>query len=172
MICTNIDSYVKDLIKKLEMLWCVTLNDGTKVYSDYDRPGTTKHPWDRLKKYLSENNYYIVKVEAIMFGAPQTVLFEDTNGLDGIFITRGASRDIKIETGELGPSYKQLVVGVLRDDEDLIDVKKFCWPENHIEPFNQVRVLTQENVNLMIFKNDSTKKTRKNIQVSLFGSDV
>lgn len=172
MICTSIDSYVKDLMKKLEMLWCVTLNDGTKVYSDYDRPGTSEHPWNRLKKYLSENNKHIVKIEAIMFGAPQTVMFEDINGLDGVFITRGTSRDIKIETGEPGPSYKQLVVGVLRDDEDVIDVKKFCWPENAIEPFNQVRILTSENANLMIFKNDSTKKTRESVQVALVGGNV
>ena len=172
MICTQIDSYVKDLIKKLEMLWCVTLNDGTKVYSDYERPGTLDHPWNRLKQYLSQNNNYIVKVEAIMFGAPQVVLFENKSGLDGLFITRGSSRDIRIETGELGPSYKQLVAGLLRDDEDIIDVKKFCWPENAIEPFNQQRVLTSENVNLMIFKNDSRKKTRKSVQVALVGGNV
>lgn len=172
MICTKIDSYVKDLIKKLEMLWCVTLNDGTKVYSDYDRPGTCNHPWFRLKQYLEESGLYIVKVEAIMFGAPQTVMFENPNGLDGVFITRGTSKDIKIETGEAGPSYKQLVVGLLRDNEDIVDVKKFCWPENSIEPFNQTRILTNENVKLMIFKNDSNKKTRKSVQVALFGSDV
>jgi len=172
MICTQIDSYVKSLIRNLEMLWVVTLNDGTKVYSDYERPTTNDHPFIRLKKHCETNNRHINKVEALMFGAPHTIMLEDKNGLDGIFILRGSSKDIKIETGETGPSYKQLIVGLLREDEDIVDIKKFCWPENSIEPFNQTRLVTPENAKLMIFKNGSTKKTRESIQVALQRSDV
>lgn len=172
MICTQIDSYFKNLIKNLEMLWVVTLDDGIKVYSDYERPGVDLAPNLRLKKYCEDNNRFIVKVEAIMFGAPQVTMFEDPRGLDGVFILRGASRDIKIETGESGPSYKQLVVGLLRDNEDIIDVRKFCWPENALEPFNQTRLITPENAKLMIFKNDSAKKNRQSIQVAIQRSDV
>ena len=172
MICTTIDSYIKNLIRNLEMLWVVTLNDGTKVYSDYERPTTIDHPFNRLKKYCEENNKFIVKIESMMFGAPQTVMFEDKNGLDGIFILRGSSRDIRIETGECGPSYKQLIVGLLREDEDVIDVRKFCWPENSIEPFCQTRLLTTENAKIMIFKNDSRKKARESVQIALNGSNV
>jgi hypothetical protein len=172
MICTQIDSYVKTLIRNLEMLWVATLDDGTKVYSDYDRPTVSDHPYNRLKKYCEDNNKFIIKIEALMFGAPHTVMFENSDGLDGVFILRGSSRDIKIETGEQGPSYKQLIVGVLRDNEDIIDVKKFCWPENSIEPFNQTRLITPENAKLMIFKNGSRKKTRESIQVALDRRDV
>lgn len=172
MICTQIDSYVKNLIRNLEMLWVATLNDKTKVFSDYERPTTTEHPFFRLKKYCEENNKFITKIEAVMFGAPQVVMFEDPNGLDGVFITRGSSRDIRIETGESGPSYKQLIVGLLRDNEDIIDVRKFCWPENALEPFNQTRLITPENAKLMIFKNDSAKKNRQSIQVAIQRSDV
>lgn len=172
MICTHIDSYIKNLIRNLEMLWVATLNDGTKVYSDYERPTTSDHPFIRLKKHCEQNNQYVIKVEALMFGAPHTIMFEDKNGLDGLFILRGSSRDIKIETGETSPSYKQLVVGLLRDDEDIIDIRKFCWPENSIEPFNQTRLITPENAKLMIFKNGSTKKARESIQIALQRSDV
>jgi hypothetical protein len=172
MICSQIDSYFKTLIRNLEMLWIATLNDGTKAYSDYDRPGITEVPWLRLKKYCEDNNKFIIKIEAIMFGAPQVTMFEDENGLDGVFIMRGASKDITIETGECGPSYKQLVVGLLRDNEDVIDIKKFCWPENALEPFNQNRLLTSENAKLMLFKNDSRKKARQSIQIALYGDNV
>jgi len=172
MICTQIDSYIKTLIRNLEMLWVATLDDGTKAYSDYERPTTTDSPFHRLKKYCEDNNKCIIKVEALMFGAPHTVMFEGKNGLDGLFILRGSSRDIKIETGETSPSYKQLIVGLLRDDEDIIEVRKFCWPENSIEPFNQTRLITPENAKLMIFKNGSTKKTRESIQIALQRSDV
>lgn len=172
MICSQVDSYFKTLIRNLEMLWVATLNDGTKAYSDYERPGTTEAPWLRLKKYCEKNNKLVVKIEAIMFGAPQVIMLEDQNGLDGVFIMRGASKDITIETGESGPSYKQLVVGLLRDDEDVIDIKKFCWPENALEPFNQSRLLTSENAKLMLFKNDSRKKARQSIQIALYGDNV
>ena len=172
MLCSQVDSYFKTLIRNLQMLWVATLNDGTKAYSDYDRPGTTEAPWLRLKKYCEENNKCVVKIEAIMFGAPQVIMLEDQNGLDGVFIMRGASKDITIETGESGPSYKQLVVGLLRDDEDVIDIKKFCWPENALEPFNQSRLLTSENAKLMLFKNDSRKKARQSIQITLYGDNV
>lgn len=172
MICTQIDSYFKSLIRNLEMLWVATLDDGTKVYSDYERPGVDEAPNLRLKKYCEENNRYVIKVDAIMFGAPQVTMFENPKGLDGVFILRGASRDIRIETGECGPSYKQLVVGLLRDDEDIIDVRKFSWPENALEPFNQTRLITPENAKLMIFKNESTKKTRQSVQVAIQRSDV
>lgn len=107
-----------------------------------------------------------------MFGAPRTVMFEDENGLDGVFIIRGASRDLNLFTDEPGPSYKQLVVGLLRENEDIIDVKKFCWPENELEKFNQTRNLTPENVKLMLFKNGSTKKQKETVQIALNGATV
>ena len=159
---------MRKITKELQILWICYLSDGTSVYSDYDRPGIPDHPWDRLKKYCNDNDLCVVKVEVLMFGAPYTALFEDEKGLDGLFIARGSARDINEATGE-GTSYKQLVVGLLRDDEDVLDVKKFSWPENEIEPFNQTRSLTPENAQWMLFKNGSTKKQRKQVQVALNG---
>lgn len=161
MICKAQDSYIKQLIRNLEILWCAHLNDGTTVYSDYERPGL-ENPWIRLKQYCEDNNAFITKIEVIMFGAPKLIMFEDPNGLDGVFVSRGASKDLMIGSDE-GPSFKQLVVGVLRDNENIIDVKKFCWPENEFEPFNQVRSLTSDNKKIMIFKNDSPKKNRESV---------
>lgn len=170
MICTNIDSHIKNLIRSLEMLWVVTLNDGTVVYSDFDRLDLP-NPYIRLKEYCEQNKVFPVKIEAMMLGAPRTTMFEDPNGLDGVFILRGSAKDMQIETGE-GISYKQLIVGLLRDDCQIIDVKKFCWPENALEPFNQNRLLTPDNAKLMIFKHDSRKKNEKSVQVALFGGKM
>lgn len=171
MICSIQDSYVKGLIRNLEMLWCAYLNDGTIVYSDYERPGLD-NPWNRLRNHCETNNLFITKIEVIMFGAPKTIMFENPDGLDGIFIVRGVSRDLNIGTDEPGPSFKQLVVGLLRDNEDIIDVKKFCWPENQFESFTQTRSLTLDNARLMLFKNDSPKKNRKSVQIALDGAGV
>lgn len=171
MICSVQDAYFKGLVRNLEMLWCAHLNDGTTVYSDYERPGLDA-PWIRLRNHCEQNNLFITKIEVIMFGAPKTTVFENEQGLDGIFIVRGMSRDLNIGTDEPGPSYKQLVVGLLRDDEDIIDIRKFCWPENEFEKFIQTRSLTPDNAKLMIFKNDSPKKKRQSIQIALDGASV
>jgi hypothetical protein len=171
MICDKIDSLVKEKIKNLEILWCATLNDGTTVYSDYDRPAM-KHPWERLKEHCANNDLYVCKIEVIMFGAERQVVFQDDNGLDGFFIVRGVSRELNVGTDELGPSFKQLAVGLLRDSEDIIDVRKYCWPQNEFEQFEQTRVLTEDNAKLMLFKNDSTKKSRQSVQIALNGAGV
>jgi hypothetical protein len=171
MICSTYDTYVKGLVRNLEMLWCAHLNDGTTVYSDYERPGL-ETPWVRLREHCKQNDLFITKIEVIMFGSPKVVVFENQQGLDGVFIVRGMSRDLNIGSDEPGPSYKQLVVGLLRENEDTIDVKKFCWPENEFEKFIQTRSLTPDNAKLMIFKNDSTKKKRQSVQIALNGASV
>lgn len=171
MICTTIDPFIKEKIKNLEILWCVTLSNGTLVYSDYERP-ETENPWIRLKKYCADNNLFPTKVEVIMFGAERAVVFEDDNGLDGLFIVRGSGRDIDVGSGEPGLSYKHLVVGLLRNNEDVIDVRKYSWPQNEFEKFEQTRSLTEDNAKLMFFKNDSPKKTKQTVQVALNGTSV
>lgn len=171
MICTVQDSHIKNLIRSLEMLWVVKLNDGTLVYSDYYRPGTTEAPWHRLKKYCKDTGLYPVRVESLMFGAPRVVMAENEAGLDGIFILRGSAKDYDTESGE-GTSYKNLIVGVLDDYKDEISVTKFVWPDNRLEPFNQTRLVTQENAELMLFKNDSKKLDREVIRLALDGRTV
>jgi hypothetical protein len=171
VICTSVDQHIKSLIRNVEILWKVTLNDGTVVYSDFYRPKIDLAPWLRLKNHCIKTNTFVIKVECIMLGVDPLVMFEDENGLDGILILRGSSKDITInDDGDPGIAYKHLIVGVLRADNDIIDVRKFSWPENVLEPFEQTRKLTIDNLKLMIFKNEQRReqlsKTLENIQVS------
>jgi len=156
------DFYIKDLIRKLEMLWTVTLNDGTVVYSDYDR--YEEAPWHRLVKYCRETKLYPVKVKNLMFGAPEMVLLENQEGLDGLFIKRGCIKDIEIDSGNGNSiSYKKLVAGVYNPVTNKIDVKKFCWPENELEPLQETRLLTLENLEDMFFIDGQEKDRKKAI---------
>lgn len=167
MICTEYNSYIKNLVRSLEMMWIVTLNNGVKVYSDHNNPAyPNQTPWRRLKEHCAENNVFPVMVQALILGAPKLVMAENNSGLDGLFIIRGSSKDFLMESGE-GTSYKQLIVGVLSDTNDDINTTKFCWPKNALEPFNEVRQITFENIELMLFKNGSKKRERESVQVAL-----
>lgn len=168
MICTSIDSYIEDLCyNKLYISWVVTLTDGTKVYGDYDRPGFD-NPWIRLKKHCETNNVWPAKVKLHMFGAPAELFFEDPNGLDGLFIMRGMAKDQAMD-GSHSQSYQTLTVGLLRDDCSYIDVAKYTWPISNLEKRNSARVLTKENLENMIFKNDSKKRQHEEVQKLLNG---
>lgn len=168
MICTSIDSYIEDLCyNKLYISWVVTLTDGTKVYGDYDRPGF-ENPWIRLKKHCESNNVWPTEVKLHMFGAPAELFFEDPNGLDGLFIMRGMAKDQAMD-GSHSQSYQTLTVGLLRDDCSCIDVAKYTWPISNLEKRNSARVLTKENLENMIFKNDSKKRQHEEVQKLLNG---
>ena len=95
----------------------------------------------------------------MMFGAPETVMFSDPNGLDGLFILRGSVKDVDLNSAENSISYKKLVVGVLNGDS--IEVKKFCWPENEIDSNRETRKLTLDNLEMMYFRNGEEKNNRK-----------
>jgi hypothetical protein len=165
-ICTQMDEHIYKLIHQdVSILWKCTLTDGTTVFSDYDRPGTDTNPWTRLKMYCENRNLLIRRVQVIMLGAPEEVLFENENGFDGLFIMRGSAKDVNTGTGE-SQSFQSLTAGVLRDDGKHVDIRKFCWPENEFEQFVQMRRLTKENFSFMLFKNDSEKKRQAEIQIS------
>lgn len=168
MICTSIDSYMQDLCyNQLYISWVVTLTDGTNVYGDYDRPGFD-NPWIRLKKHCETNNVWPAKVKLHMFGAPEELFFEDPNGLDGVFIVRGMAKDQAMD-GSHSQSYQTLTVGLLRDDCSCIDIGKYTWPISNLEKRNSARVLTKENLENMIFKNDSKKRQHEEVQKLLNG---
>ena len=171
MICTKFDGYMKNLCHvDLVMSWVITLDDGTTVYGDYDRPGS-QNPWSRLKKYCKENNAAITKIELYMFGAPHEIFFEDENGLDGVFIVRGAAKDQSMD-GSFSRSFQTLTVGLLNEDCSEINVRKFCWPMNEFEQASSVRGLSFENLNKMIFKNESKKEQHPEVQKHLNGATV
>lgn len=165
-VTTQIDSYLKSLIRQLEMLWSVTLSNGVTIYADYDR--YEKSPWERVIDYCRFNNVFPVKVKSLMFGAPETVMMEDPNGLNGLFIKRGCIKDIDIasEGNETSISYKKLIVGLYNPATNKIDVKKFCWPENEIEPLTETRLMTLDNIESMYFIDEQEKIRHKTILLS------
>jgi hypothetical protein len=169
-ICTKFDPYVRDLLNnKLMISWIISLNDGTTVYGDYDRPGY-ENCWLRLKKHCKANNLFIVKIELYMFGAQHFVFFEDPNGLDGVSIYRGTAREQSM-SGDFR-DFQFLTVCLLNDSCDFIKVKKFVWPQNEFEETDGIRLVTSKNLEHMIFKNDSEKIKSPKLQEYLNGAAV
>lgn len=171
MICKTRDGYMRKLIQTdLMISWKITLSDGTTVYGDYDRPGM-KNPWHRLQDHCAENDVIPTKVELHMFGAPPKVFFEDENGLDGVLVMRGMAKDQSMD-GSHSRSFQTLTVCLLRDDCSLIDVAKYTWPFNEFEKDRDTRVLTEENLTNMIFKNESEKLKHPKVQELINGATV
>jgi hypothetical protein len=171
MLCTQLDSHMKDLCHvQLMISWQITLTDGTSVYGDYERPNT-KNPWIRLAEHCKQNDVLPAKVQLYMFGADQKVFFENPNGLDGISVVRGVAQDQSMD-GSYCQSYQTLTVCLLRDDCSKIDVSKYVWPFNNLEKLSGTRELTQDNLKLMIFKNDSEKRTHPDVQKHLNGAGL
>lgn len=169
MICTQVDSYMYNLCHvQLMISWEIELTDGTKVFGDYERP-EMPNPWDRLTDHCHENDVCPAKVKLYMFGAEQKVFFEDPDGLDGIAVMRGVAKDQAMEGGH-SQSYQTLTVMHLRDNCSVVDVSKYTWPHNEFEQKESERILTTENLQNMIFKNDSEKRQRKKIKRLLDGT--
>ena len=168
MICTVRDEHIRKLIMEdISMTWKCTLDDGTIVWGDYERPGVQESPWIRLQKFCEENGRCVSKAQVIVMGAPEEVVFESENGLDGFFIARGFSKDIDMVTGD-GPSYQHMTFGLLNDNLE-VEVKKYIWPECEFMEFTQKRMMTQENLSWMIWRNGETKKQNEQVQVTLNG---
>lgn len=171
MICTTRDGYMRRLIQtNLMISWKIILTDGTVVYGDYDRPGMD-NPWHRLKAHCEENDVVPARVELLMFGAPHKIFFEDENGLDGILVMRGIAKDQSMD-GSHSQSFQTMTVSLLRDDCSLIDVAKYTWPFNDFEKKKDTRVLTEQNLKNMIFKNGSEKLKNEEVQKLINGTAV
>ena len=154
-ICTKFDPYFRDLChNRLVISWVTTLTDGTTVYGDYDRPGYEKC-WLRLKKHCEQNKVLPSKIQLYMFGTEEHTFFEDPNGLDGISIFRGVAREQSMSGA--CRDFQFLTVSLLRPECDYIDVRKFVWPQNEFEEAESVRLVTEKNIEHMIFKHGSEK---------------
>lgn len=169
MICTIRDDHIRKLIMEdISMTWKCTLDDGIVVWGDYERPGLEVSPWVRLQDHCIKNGRYICKAQVIVMGAPEEIVFENEDGLDGFFIARGFSRDIDMQTGE-GPTFQHMTFGLLEDNLKFVDIKKYSWPECKFEEFSQRRQATQENLSFMIWRNGETKKSSEQVQITLNG---
>tara|TARA_R110000824_G_scaffold9932_13_gene44155 strand:+ start:1126 stop:1635 length:510 start_codon:yes stop_codon:yes gene_type:complete len=166
MICTTFDGYMTNLChNELMISWKITLTSGKVVFGDYDRPGHD-NAWHRLKKHCEENDVVPKKVELYMFGAEHKVFFEDENGLDGIAVMRGIAKEQTMD-GSHSQSYQTLTVLYLRDSCDYIDVAKYTWPNNEFEQKESIRLLSCQNLENMIFKNESEKFKNSKVQKHL-----
>lgn len=156
MICTSYTPHTIKLLHGGEILWRCILSDGTSAISDFDVEDQ-KDPWTRLKIYCNNNNLNITEVKVICPGMPEETIFEDKNGLDNFFISRGISKDI---TNNDTMTYKYMCFGILKDDNQ-IHVKKFHWPEFALAQNEELREITPENNNLMYKKKQRCKENCK-----------
>ena len=156
MICTSYNQHTMKLLHSGEILWRCILSDGTSAISDFDIEDQ-KDTWTRLKIYCYNNNLNITEVKVICPGMPEETIFEDKNGLDNFFISRGISKDI---TDNDTMTYKYMCFGILKDDNK-IHVKKFHWPEFALAQNEEIRELTLENDNLMYKQNKRCKENCK-----------
>ena len=164
-VCKKPDKYFIDLTEKQIIIsWECILSNGESVFGDYDRPDHAKC-WDRFRKYCYDNKLNVTKVKLYMFGQPQHVFWEDKDGLDGFSIIRGVARDQSMGNAR---DFQFLSVSKLSEECDYISVKKFIWHlGNEIEPLQETRKLTLANVEQLIFRHDSEKIKRPEIQVHL-----
>jgi hypothetical protein len=161
-LTTKIDYYIKNLIRNRQLVWAATLNNGQIVYSDFERE-FLDHPWNRLSKHLEDSGLCVISVKVLGLGAPEFVLGEDPDGLDGFFILRGLVKDVSLEAGEDPLQFQKMTFGVWDAQKQHVKVKTFYWPEQDMWPIDEVRQLTTENYNQMIFKTEELKEKLREI---------
>ena len=88
-----------------------------------------------------------------------------------ISVCRGAAMEHSL-SGQMSKSFQFLSVSYLDNEHDYINVRKFVWPFNQFEEGESMRQITKDNVLQMIFKNESEKAKRQEIQQHLDGATV
>jgi hypothetical protein len=167
-VCTEFDRYMKIYCHdEVNISWSMLLLNGFTLYGDYERPDH-KPCWERVKLYCEREQTVPVNVKLYMFGHPEVVFFEDPNGLDGISIHRGVAREQSLEGAT--KDFQFLSVSLMDSDCQNIEVRKFVWPVNEFEQLESKRSLTEQNIKPMIFKHDSEKRKREEVQKHINGT--
>lgn len=162
MICTGYNSHITGLLMSQQILWKLILDDGTEIWSDFDMPDL-EDPWTRARKYCNDNGKGIVEVRVIVPGQPENMVYRDENGLDKILIVRGVCKDIY---GIDEVAYGFMTFGKVEDD-GLVHVKRFYWPECAFGTSEELRKLTIDNEQLLFYSKKecgSNCKCQKNKQ--------
>jgi hypothetical protein len=147
MICKSYNQNIRDLIMvDKSVLWKCKLSNGEEAWSDFIE---SKDPWTKLRRYCNNNNINILEVRVIALGIREQVVFENKDGLDGIIITGGMSKDI---TSDDSITFNYLAFGLLNKVSNKIEVKKFFWPECEFDTYEEIREITPENKNLIYYK--------------------
>lgn len=147
MICTGYNSHITQLLMNQQILWKLRLSSGIEVWSDFDVEGLSD-PWTRAMEYCWKTGEDVISVSVIVPGQPESLVFHDESGLDGLLILRGTAKNITDTEETL---YAFMTFGRLEDD-GMIHVKKFFWPECSFLESEEVRELTPENERLLYVK--------------------
>jgi len=153
MICNAYNEHIRSLLLGQQVLWKCKLSDGSEAWSDFDLPDT-KDPWTRLRHYCNNNNINIVEVYVIIPGQAPRLVFSNPEGLDGILLIRGTSKNID-DSGET--VYSFMTFGIVEDD-GLIHINRFYWPECIFGTNIETREITEENKKLLYYKQKRCKE--------------
>lgn len=156
MICTGYNSHITGLLMNQQILWKLILENGLEIWSDFDVENL-EDPWTRARKYCNENELNIVEIRAIVPGQPEQVVYRDESGLDKILIVRGICKDI-YETDTT--VYGFMTFGKVEND-GLIHVKRFYWPDCQFGATEEIRKITLDNENLLFYKNSKCNSSCK-----------
>ena len=149
MLCKSYNPQIRSLIVDHKLvIWKCILSNGDEVWSDYYTE--EKDPWIRLKEHCSNNAINITEVKVLAYGIREQTVFQNDDGLDGIFIIRGASKDLLASSD--GITYNYLAFGKLNKETQLIETTKFYWPECAFDEHYEERVLTENNQKMMHFQ--------------------
>lgn len=169
-VCTSFDSYLRNMTHNdITMTWQAKMSDNSNIWGDYERPGYKKC-WDRVTLHCKKNKIVPVSIKLYMFGMPEYVFFEDSQGLDGVSIVRGCSREQSLDGSH--KDFQFLAVSLLSPECDKVEVRKFIWPETELEPEKEFRIPTENTITNMIFKHDSQKAKHPEIQKYFHGAAV
>lgn len=147
MICKSYNQNIRELIMDRKIvLWKCILSNGEEAWSDFI---AMNDPWVKLKNYCYNNNVNILEVRVLALGIREQTVFEDKDGLDGLIITGGISKDISDDSGL---TYSFLSFGLLDKEKNEIKVKKFFWPECEFDDYEEVRTVTEENKEKILHK--------------------
>ena len=149
MLCRAYNSQIRSLVVDHKLvIWKCILSNGDEIWSDYY--AEEKDPWIRLKEYCYNNGIKIIEVRVLAYGIKERTVFQDENGLDGIFIIRGVSKDLSGSSD--GITYNYLAFGKLNKETNVVETMKFHWPECAFDDFYEERVLTEDNQKIMFFQ--------------------
>lgn len=147
-ICTGYNNHIIQLLSNQQILWKLKLRSGLEIWSDFDSPENGRDPWTRAKSYLGESNEDLIKISVIVPGQPETTVFSNEAGLDRVFIMRGSAKNITDSEETL---YSFMSFGMVEND-GLIHVKRFFWPDCAFLKSEEVREITPENEKLLYVK--------------------
>lgn len=149
MICKSYNPEIRSLIVDQKLvLWKCILSNGEEAWSDYYTEG--KDPWIRLKHYCNNNGIDIVEIKVLAYGIREQTVYKDESGLDGIFIIRGASKDLSATSNNV--VYNYLAFGKVNKQTNIIETQKFYWPECSFDEIFEYREITAENKKLIYEK--------------------